>query len=504
MPNRALLEAPVAPGDRVQLEIEAVTRDGVGLAAREGVLVLVPFTLAGEQVVGEIEEVDRFRRRNRPYAAMLAAGPDGFSFQATAWPVEVARPAGTRETPACPHFSACGGCTWQHQNYGAQLARKRAVVLSALAPALKAAGLSDSEIDALVRPVIPAPSPWQYRNKLEFTFSPAGRPGFHERGNYRSIVEIEECHVGSPEMVAAARTVGEWAQAHDLPGYDKVSNTGFLRHLVVRQAYHTQELMVALVTFGSAAAPTAKVAHAPALPFAGDLVERLKQRLPHLTSLLWVINPSPSDVVKVEPGQLRVLSGRRYIVETLAGLSFRIELATFFQTNTIQAETLVRLAREAARLTPSDLLFDLYCGVGTFSLALARECRQVLGIEIVEPAVVAARANAELNRITNATFRAGDTRKQLAAAVTDFGNPDVVLLDPPRAGAGGRVMRRLGRTNPRRVVYVSCNPETLGSDLLELVPFGYSIESVQPVDLFPHTSHVETVTLAVKKGHFTD
>lgn len=504
MPNRTLLDAPVAPGDRVQLEIEAVTGDGIGLATREGVLFLVPFALAGEQVVGEVEKVERFRRRNRPFAAMLAAGPDGFSFQATARPVEVARPAATRETPVCPHFSACGGCTWQHQNYGAQLARKRALVLSALAPALKAAGLSDSEIDALIKPVIPSPLPWQYRNKLEFTFSPDGRPGFHQRGDYRSVIEMEECHIGSPEMIAAARTVGEWARAHALPGYDKVSNTGFLRHLVVRQAYHTQELMVALATFGSATAPTAKVADAPALPFADDLVERLKQRLTHLTSLLWVINPSPSDVVKVEPGQLHVLSGRPYIVETLAGLSFRIELATFFQTNTIQAETLIRLAREAARLTPSDLLFDLYCGVGTFSLALARECRQVLGIEIVEPAVVAARANAELNRITNATFRAGDTRKQLAAAVTDFGNPDVVLLDPPRAGAGGRVMRRLGRTNPHRVVYVSCNPETLGSDLLELVPFGYTVESVQPIDLFPHTSHVETVTLAVRKATPTD
>ncbi|MBE3576829.1 MAG: 23S rRNA (uracil(1939)-C(5))-methyltransferase RlmD [Limnochordales bacterium] len=497
---------PIASGDRVTLDVKAVTRDGIGLAERDGVLFFLPGALPGEEVVAEVEKITAFRRRHRPYAALLAARPDSFAFQATARLVDVVRPSDARQTPLCPHFSTCGGCTWQHQEYSVQLAQKRALVVAALRPALEAAGLAEEQIDTMVRPVIPSPSPWRYRNKLEFTFSPTGWPGFHQRGDFRRLVELQECQIGSPEMIAAAKIVGEWAQAHGLPGYDKVRNTGFLRHLVVRQAYHTQELMVALETFTPAKLPVVPAPAADpalpvaALPFAEDLVARLTQELPHLTSLLWVINPSPSDVVKVEPGQLHVLWGRPYILEKLAGLTFRIELPTFFQTNTQQAETLIRLAREGAQLRPSDLLFDLYCGVGTFSLALARECRHVLGIELVEEAVEAARANAALNGITNVTFRAGDTRRQLAVALRDPGNPDVVLLDPPRAGAGRRVMTALARANPRRVVYVSCNPETLGSDLLELIPFGYTIQSVQPVDLFPHTSHVETVAVAVRSA----
>lgn len=498
----------VQAGEEVTLTITQLAPSGLGLGQRSEVCFLVPFALPGEEVVAGVERVSRARHRRRSGQPRPATP----RWEATARVVSIVKSSPDRAVPACRHFGSCGGCAWQHQAYRAQLERKRALVRSALLQVLGEATVPPD----LVEPVIPSPAEWHYRNKLELTFSPGGRPGFHRRGSFKSLIEVEECHLATPEMVKAARVVGDWAVAHGLPGYDKAKNQGFLRHLVVRQAYHTEELMVALETFppsvlrsrepgdpGEAGSGQATAGGddegQSTLPFAGDLVERLRACLPQLTSLLWLSNPSPSDVVKVEGSRLQVLYGREFIEERLAGLTFRLELPTFFQTNTRQAETLLYLAREAlaADARPTDLLFDLYCGVGTFGLALARGLRLVVGIELVESAVAAASANAARNGIDNVVFLAGEVRRVFDQAVARFGPPDLILLDPPRAGAGSKVIRRLGRAKPRRIVYVSCNPHSLAADLAELLPAGYHITRVQPVDLFPHTDHVETVvTLA--------
>ncbi|MBE3583414.1 MAG: 23S rRNA (uracil(1939)-C(5))-methyltransferase RlmD [Limnochordaceae bacterium] len=536
--------------------ILAVGPGGVGVAYLESVALglEVEKVLPGEKVQAEILWLRPLRgpyRRTwqawqQRVPALAAVATPGWFGRAQA--VGVLEPVQARQSPACPHFGACGGCSWQHARYEVQLERKRQTVIAALgrvvgkasppAPGQTASGATQTplvDLNQLVEPVIPSPRQWGYRNKLEFTFDAQANLGFHTPGRYWEILPAPQCRIGSEEMVAAARLVSGWAKEKGLPGYDQRNSTGFLRHLVVRQAQATGELMVALETFppppptpqppaqspepagellpqspesasGPSSAPPqlASLPELPdspaAFPYAGELVARLKAALPHLTSVLWLCNPSPSDVVKVENGRLLVLYGRPYIEEKLAGLTFRIELPTFFQTNTAQAETLVRLAREAAAPNPSDLLFDLYCGVGTFSLPLASACRQVVGIEIVAAAVAAAQANAERNGVGNAAFLAGDTRRVWDQAVATFGGPDVVLLDPPRSGAGGKVIRRIGRTSPRRVVYVSCNPQTLADDLAELLPFGYRLARVQPVDLFPHTDHVETVAMLERTG----
>src|SRR2546425_8938913 len=279
-----------------------------------------------------------------------------------------------------------------------------------------------------VRPIIAAGDPWHFRNRMEFSFQPPDRVGLHRRGRWDEVVDLQTCFLPSPRTVTVLHVVREFMRQHAIPCYDTRTHNGFLRHIVVREGRATGELLVALIT---AAGP---------FPEGQDLVQRLRHEVPGLTGLLWAVNASKSDAVDADGGH--VLHGRSFIYERLGGLTFKLGLLTFFQTNTVQAERMLEVVREFAGLRGTEHVADLYCGVGTFALALAGQASQVIGIEALRAAVEAARENAALNGITNTTFytaEAADLRWVLALQ----SRPDVLVLDPPRAGAGVAVMRAI-------------------------------------------------------------
>lgn len=469
--GRGMGERVAVPNDNKAVATDANTATESRLTVRAGQVsvrpIPVPYTIPGERV--RVVLPKRWRRGKGREARLL----------------EVVERHPARIEPRCVHFSRCGGCVWQHVDYQEQLAAKERSVKACF----EAAGL-DADI---VKPVLGMEEPWHYRNKMEFTFSPEGRLGLHAPGDFRTVIPLEACFIAGEEIVEAARTVAEWASAFGLRGYDKQRHEGLLRHLMVRQSLATKELMVALF------ATETPDAVAETVPEAVEALKvRLRERCPSLQSLLWIVNRGLADKTDVE--EMFCLDGREFIWDELCGFRYRLKPQTFFQVNPVQAERLVAIALDQGQPQPDERMIDLFCGVGTFSLPFARRTKEVIGIEIVEASVEAARQNAADNGVTNARFIAADARRGLDEVLRDHPGVDLLLLDPPRSGAGGRVMRKIGRARPKRVVYVSCNPATLAEDCAVLLPFGYQLVEAQPVDMFPHTAHVECVALMVRKG----
>ena len=455
-------------GETMNAEIRQLDEKGSGQAViwRENeqgnmkkLKLTIPQTLPGEKVSVIVDKPDRRRWRAMP-EQILESHPE-------------------RMTPQCPHFEMCGGCVWQHWQYQGQLKQKTNHVKKAI----ESQGFDPN----LVRDTIGMDEPWHYRNKMEFTFAPDGTLGLHEQGNFRKVISLETCLIAGKEMVEAAMEVAEWAKNHQLTGYDKDLHEGLLRHLMVRQSFATGEIMLALF---ATEAPAVQLKNA-----ADDLVKRITNKFPKVKSLLWLENTDWADRTQSE--RSHILAGRDFIYDEMGGYRFRLWFDTFFQTNPPQAQKLVDLAIEMGQPKKTDKMIDLFCGVGTFSLPFADRVGKLAGIEIVETSIESAKRNAKDNGIENTYFLASDARKGIDQVLESFGNPELLLLDPPRSGAGGKVMRRIGRAKPERIVYVSCNPDTFATDIKELEPFGYSLEVVQPVDLFPHTVHVEAVALLV-------
>ncbi len=421
----------------------------------------IPQTLIGEQVRVTVDQPDRKRRK----------------VQAD----EILTLNEQRQAPPCPHFEKCGGCVWQHWDYQGQLQYKTDYVKRQV----ESQGFNPD----LVKDTIGMDEPWRYRNKMEFTFSPEGSLGLHEQGNFRKIISLETCLIAGEKMVEGAMEVAKWAKDHQLSGYNKDQHEGLLRHLMVRQSFATGEIMLALF-----ATESPKGNHREA---ADDLVKRIEEKFPEVKSLLWLENTDWADRTQSE--ETHVLAGRDFIYDEMDGYRFRVWFDTFFQTNPTQAQKLVDLAVEMGEPKETEKMIDLFCGVGTFSLPFASRVEKLAGIEIVESSIESAKRNASDNGLTNTYFLAKDARKGIDEVLESFGRPELLLLDPPRSGAGGKVMRRIGRSQPERIVYVSCNPETFATDIKELEPFGYTLKVVQPVDLFPHTVHVEAVALLVRE-----
>ncbi len=451
----------ITKGETLVVDINRLDEKGSGRAViwrenEKGVSkklrLTIPQTLPGEKVQVTVDNPERRRRK-----AILE---------------EVLEPNLERITAPCPHFEKCGGCVWQHWDYQGQLKQKTNHVKHAI----ESQGFDPN----LVRDTIGMDNPWHYRNKMEFTFSKDGSLGLHEQGNFRKVISLETCLIAGKEMVEAAMEVADWAKTHKLSGYDKDAHEGLLRHLMVRESFATGEIMLALFA-----------TEPPVENAADDLVKRIQEKFPQVKSLLWLENTAWADRTQSE--KTHVLDGRDFIYDEMSGYRFRLWFDTFFQTNPTQAQKLVDLAIEMGQPKKTEKMIDLFCGVGTFSLPFAARVGELAGIEIVETSIESAKRNAADNGIDNTYFLAKDARKGIDEVLETFGSPELLLLDPPRSGAGGKVMRRIGRSKPQRIVYVSCNPDTFATDIKELEQFGYVLKDVQPVDLFPHTVHVECV-----------
>jgi 23S rRNA (uracil1939-C5)-methyltransferase len=396
---------------------------------------------------------------------------------AEALATEVLRPGPQRVEPSCEHFGECGGCRFQDFAYEAQLEQKHAQVRDALQ---RLGGFAEPPLEDIV----PCePEIYHYRNKLEYSFTRTDDGvalGFHRAGRWDEVLDIHRCWLTGDLGNGIRDAVRDWAREEGLQPYSQVDGKGYLRHLVVREARNTGQVLVQLVT-------------GPGEKFeTGYLVDVLR-KFPEVKSIHWSINDTPSEVTNLPS---RLLWGEPWIEEELSGLRFRVRPNAFLQTNSAMAEKLYALAREAAQLTGTETVWDLYCGIGTIGLSLARDALTVWGIEVSEESVACALENAELNGITNTAFFAGNVGQVVEELLERSGPPDVVVVDPPRAGLAGKALRHLGRLGAPRLVYVSCNPTTLAGDGKTLRDeYGYELVRVTPVDMFPHTPHVEAVAL---------
>ena len=458
--------------------ITDVGAEGKAVAHIDGMVVFVPFVVPGDVVDVKI------LKKKKKYAEGRA--------------VNIKRHSPQRATPQCPHFGTCGGCRWQNLQYDQQLAAKQQQVRDNLER------LGHIDCHGL-QPICGSDEIYYYRNKLEFTFSTrawhelppsndapstseeAGKPdgalGFHIPTLFDKVLDIRHCALQHDLSNQIRLSVRDYAQTHALPYYDIRNHTGCLRNLIIRNS-SSGEWMVVLVI-------------ADYHPGWEGLMEHLRDHFPQITSLQYIFNNKMNDSYADLPSV--TFAGSDHITETMKGyngapdLHFTIRPQTFYQTNSHQAWRLYNFVAQFAEVTPDDVIYDLYTGTGTIALFLAHLCRRVVGIEYVEDSVVAARENAANNHLANVEFHSGDMAQVLTPDfVLSHGRPDVVITDPPRAGMHEKVVQQLLAMQPRKIIYVSCNPATQARDLA-LLAAHYSVARIQPVDMFPHTQHVENI-----------
>jgi 23S rRNA (uracil1939-C5)-methyltransferase len=452
------MAAPLRVDEELELTIDSLAYGGNGVARANGFVVFVRRGLPGDRVRARVTKV------KRNHAEALA--------------VEVVEPGSARVDAPCAHYPECGGCRFQDLAYEVQVEAKAEQVANALR---RIGGLAEPPLE----PIVPAESIFHYRNKLEYSFTraPDGPGlGFHKAGRWDEVLDIERCWLTTDLGNAIRLAVRDWARATGLEPYDQGEHTGLLRHLVVREGRNTGQALVQLVT-------------APGNLDTEGFVAALRG-FPAVRSIHWSVNDRPAEVTYLPT---TLLYGDEWIEEQLGGLRFRVRPNAFLQTNTAMAERLYELAVDYASLTGEETVYDLYCGIGTIGLTMASRALTVWGVEVSEESVACALENAELNAIANAAFYAGEVGEAFDELRDRAGDPDVVVVDPPRAGLSGKALRRIARAQPKRIVYVSCNPTTLAGNVKELGgDWGYRLERVRPVDMFPHTPHVEAVALLVR------
>ncbi|MDP2385943.1 MAG: 23S rRNA (uracil(1939)-C(5))-methyltransferase RlmD [Bacteroidota bacterium] len=405
--------------------------------------------------------------------------------------VKLEQASPNRIEATCQHFGTCGGCKWQHLDYTAQLGFKQKHVIDSLTRIGKVEFPQPA-------PIIGSKKQYEYRNKLEFTFSSKkwltveeiqsgenfegdrNALGFHIPGLFDKIIDIEKCHLQADPSNQIRNEVRKFAQEHGYSFMDIKAKEGFLRNLLIRTT-STGELMVVLQTF------TEDKEKREAL------LEHLKNTFPQITSLLYVINPKGNETF--HDLDLHCYYGRDHIFEEMEGLKFKIGPKSFYQTNSEQAHELYKVTREFAGLTGNETVYDLYTGTGTIACFVAKYAKKVIGVEYVEAAIHDAKINAEINGLKNTSFYAGDMKDVLSHDfIAKNGKPDVIITDPPRAGMHEDVVKVICEAAPEKVVYVSCNPATQARDLAAMDHM-YKVTKVQAVDMFPQTHHVENVVL---------
>ena len=449
------MAAPVSKDQEVELDVESLAYGGNGVARLNGYVVFVRRGLPGDRVRARVTKV----KRNHAEALAL----------------EVVAPGPQRVDAPCAHYPACGGCRFQDLAYESQLVQKHSWVEDSLQ---RLGGVSLE-----LEPIVPAASQFHYRNKMEYSFTstPSGPAlGFHKAGRWDEVLDISKCWLTTDLGNAIRDAVRDWAREERLEAYSQQDQSGYLRHFVFREGSKTSQALVQLVT-------------APGERFEPDRFVEVLRAFPEVRSIHWAENASPAEVTNL-PGEL--LWGDEAIEEQLLGLRFRVRPNAFLQTNTEMAERMYALAVDYAGLTGGETVYDLYCGIGTIGLSMAARALTVWGVEVSEESVACALENADLNGINNAAFYAGNVGVVLEDLRARAGEPDVVVVDPPRAGLAGKALQRVGEAAAPRVVYVSCNPTTLAGDVKKLhADYGYDLVRARPVDMFPHTPHVETVAL---------
>lgn len=452
-------ERPVAGrpnrGDRVELTVDRFAHGGAGVARMEsGYVVFVTGAIPGDRVLAEIG------KRKRSYAEART--------------IEILESSPDRLEPRGDH----PGAPWQVLGYDRQLVEKAEQVRDSMVR------IGHFE-DPPMRTIVPAVSQWRYRNKIEFSFAPddTGDPakagiacGFHPQGEWWRVVDVEDFVLASEAMNRVRAQVVAWARANAIPAFDRKTRTGILRNLVIREGKRTGQLQARLVV-------------GPGRFDIDSLIEAVD-----VDGLLLTRTDAQAEVTR--GGETIVLDGRERLEEELCGITYKISAEAFFQTNTEMAEVLYDLVRDAAALEGWERIVDLYCGIGTIGLTLLPRAAELWGIESIPEAIDDAMRVAQAEGYRDkASFVAGDVRVALPALLERGFKPDVAVVDPPRAGLSQKVVRRIVDAAPKRLVYVSCNPTTLAPNARQLVDAGYELRSVQPVDMFPQTPHIETVAV---------
>jgi 23S rRNA (uracil1939-C5)-methyltransferase len=450
------MAAPVQRDQELELRVDSLAFGGNGVARLDGFVVFVRAGLPGDTVRARVTKVQR-RHAEAIVTEVIEAGPQ-------------------RVEAPCVHYPSCGGCRFQDLAYEAQLAAKHAWVEDSLR---RIAGIAEPPLE----PIVAAEELFGYRNKMEYSFTPGPdgpELGLHRAGRWDEVLGIERCWLTTDLGNRIRNTMRDWGREERLPAYDQAKAEGYLRHLIIREGRNTGQTLVQLVTHERER-------------FDRERLIEVLTAFPEVRSIQWTVNDTPSEVTNL-PTEL--LWGEDAIEEELGGLRFRIRPNAFLQTNTRMAERLYELVREEAALAGGETVYDLYCGIGTIGLALAGGALTVWGIEISEESVACAIENAELNSIGNAAFFAGNVGQVLRELRDRTGDPDLVVVDPPRAGLAGKALKRLGELAAPRLVYVSCNPTTLAGDSKRLIEeYGYRLVRTRPLDMFPHTPHVESVSL---------
>ena len=441
-----------------ELEISGYTSEGLGVARGEGRVVFVPHTITGECWKVRLEKVNK----------KVAWGRG----------VELLCSAPSRIRPDCPLAGRCGGCQFRHMTYEEELSAKQQKVADALE---RVGGVHLS-----LPPILGADCPERYRNKVQFPIADDREGGIavgYYRGRSHQVLPVEDCLLQPESVTALCRVFRETASRLGLTAYHEEDGTGLLRHFYVR-TNQAGEALCCIVINGDT------------LPHAPELVEVLRTCHPKLVGV--VLNHNKQDTNVILGDTYSTLWGQEWLEETLCGMTFRLSVPSFFQINHAQTEELYAKALEFAQLTGTETVLDLYCGIGTISLALAQKAGKVIGAEIVPQAIEDAIENAKRNGVTNADFFCGDAGAIAQKLAGDGVRPDVICVDPPRKGLSPEVPAVLAQMAPRRIVYVSCDPATLARDVKRLEELGYKAVNAQAVDLFPRTAHVETVVLLSK------
>jgi 23S rRNA (uracil1939-C5)-methyltransferase len=457
------------------IQVIDIAEEGKGVGRSGDVVVFIDHAIPGD-----IVDVKLTRKKKKFYEGKIH---------------RLIRPSEHRTESFCTHFGTCGGCKWQHMDYGAQLKFKQKAVVNALQ---RLGGVDTSSIE----PILPSKESQYYRNKLEYTFSDKrwltnediqsnekleiNALGFHIPGRFDKILDIEHCYLQQSPSNEIRNQIRDYALTNGLSFYNLKDHTGALRNLIIRIA-STGEIML-VVVFAYA---TQEQIH--------QMMYFLKDRFPEITSLLYIINQKKNDTIFDQT--IELFSGRDHIFEEMDGLKFKISAKSFYQTNSNQAYELYKIVKEFASFQGNEIVYDLYTGAGTIANFIASSVKAVIGIEYVPAAIEDAKTNSSINNIHNTRFYAGDMKDVLTADfVQTHGKPDIIITDPPRAGMHTDVIQRLLEIEAQKIVYVSCNAATQARDI-GLLNEKYTVSRIRPVDMFPHTQHVENVILLVLKRH---